>query len=159
MQVADLKQLLDQVTQPMVTPRDIFLVIVINLLLIIIIKLIFMFITSFNAKTNYGKKMKRLGHIALKEKATKSELSELHLAFSSFINYSSMIGFVERILYVYAIFTNQIQLLALIIAIKTIVRFPEINKQTNNDVSPEKYILGTLLNILFAVWIVQIIVY
>lgn len=159
MQVEDLKQLLDQVNQSMVTPRDIFVVIVINILLIIVIKLIFMFITSFSSKTNYGKKVRRLGHIALKEKATKSELQELHKAFASFINYSSMIGFVERILYVYAILTNQVQLLALIIAVKTIVRFPEINKQTNNDVSPEKYILGTLLNILFAIWIVQLIKY
>lgn len=157
MQVEDLKQLLDQAQQSLITPRDIFIVIVLNILLIVVIKLIFMFITSFNGKTNYGKKVKRLGHIALKERATKSELAELHRAFSSFINYSSMIGFVERILYIYAIYTAQTQLLALIIAVKTIVRFPEINKQTNNDVSPEKYILGTLLNILFAVWIAQLI--
>lgn len=157
MQVEDIKQLLDQANQSVVSPRDILLVIAINILLIVVIKLIFMFITSFSIKTGYGKKIKRLAHIALKEKITKSELEELHRAFSSFINYSSMIGFVERILYVYAIIINQVELLALIIAVKTIVRFPEINKQTNNDVSPEKYILGTLLNILFAVWIVQLI--
>lgn len=63
--------------------------------------------------------------------------------------FSAAIGFFERILYFVAFVNYDIQFLGLLLILKTIIRFPEVKEQRDTHFA-EKYILGTLVNLLFA---------
>lgn len=137
----------DELIQVLASPDsitffDIYFMLIINIVLVIAVKFIFDGI----------------------EYAIYKRKPELKL--KSFINYSSIIGFVERCIYIVGIWTINYQLITIVIAVKTIMRFPTINatekgasnKQASNSnkITAEKYILGTLLNLLFSFVIVWI---
>ncbi len=63
--------------------------------------------------------------------------------------FSAAIGFVERILYFIAFVNYDIQFLGLLLVLKTIIRFPEVKEKQSTHFA-EKYIFGTMLNLLFA---------
>lgn len=125
-----------------VTFFDILFIIIINILLIAVVKLIFDGIEYVSNKRPISFKL------------------------DEFINYSSLIGLVERFLYIVGIWIASYQLITIVIAVKTIMRFTTVNAAekevvskksiSNNKVTAEKYILGTLLNLLFAMIIVWI---
>ncbi len=159
MQGQGIEALIDQVNnQQMLTAFDITLMTVINIVLIFGIKLIFMFLNKLQADTDYRATLVKLFNVIFEGKLSVADKRFLKRVISSVFNYSSMIGFVERILYIIAIAISNFELLALVIAVKTIVRFPEINKGNKTEVTSEKYILGTLLNLVAAFVIVNIFI-
>lgn len=112
---------------------DIFFIIVLNFFLIALVKIIFDLLEFIYTRKQPNYKL------------------------SAFINYSSMIGLVERFLYIISIWSGKLEFITIVIALKTIVRFPEINKGSKSEITAEKYILGTLLNLLFAYTIVTVL--
>lgn len=135
-----IQALADNALPNAVTFFDVFMIVIINILLVAVIKF------GFDG----------IEYITTKEKPT--------LNLEAFINYSSMIGLVERFLYIVGIWTLSFELVTIVIAVKTIMRFTTVNaaekevaansKVSGNKVTAEKYILGTLLNLLFAMIIV-----
>lgn len=85
------------------------------------------------------------------------------LEVQQFINYSSLIGLIERALYIIGFWIQSAELITLVIAVKTIMRFtsvsaaeksPTTSKAGDQKLTAEKYILGTLLNVFIAIVIV-----
>lgn len=71
---------------------------------------------------------------------------------------SSLIGFCERSLYLFGIINQQFEMISAILLVKTIIRFPEISqKDKTTKLDAEKYILGTMLNLLLAIVYASII--
>lgn len=68
----------------------------------------------------------------------------------SMFNFSSVIGFCERLIYTYCFASGDNSLFAAVIAFKTLMRFPEATKGSDSELTSEKYILGTLINIVVA---------
>ncbi len=68
-------------------------------------------------------------------------------------SYSAWIGYFERIL-IYGLFTsNNIISLSILIALKSVIRYPEINQSINegqkHKLNAEKFLLGTLFSIVY----------
>lgn len=135
---------------------DILLIVVINTVLIVVVKLLFMFLTSLEADTNYKKALTDFLKLSFRRNKSKEDDRRLKGYINSFINFSSLIGFVERTLYIAAFMAGEYQLITIVIGVKTLVRFPEISQKQNNAITAEKYILGTLLNIIFSIIIASI---
>lgn len=84
-------------------------------------------------------------------------LLERKLSFTINSN-SSLIGFSERLLYLIVLVSGEYQLITGVLLVKTIIRFPEINQHNgSNMINAEKYILGTMLNLIAAVFSLLII--
>lgn len=140
MQTGELADLLAATTSNGVTGWDIFWISIINILLLVAIKFLFDGID-----------------ILAGTKAKKVKLNE-------FINYSSIIGLVERSLYVIGFWTQSFELVTIVIAVKTIMRFTTVSAAeksavkgsagNNQKVTAEKYILGTLINIFVSIVLV-----
>lgn len=135
MQGDQLIDLLKSVDTNIVSGFDIFWIVVLNIVMVIVVKFAF----------------DGIDYLETKEKP--------NLKLGAFINYSSIIGFVERILYIIGFWAVSFELITIVIAVKTIMRFTTVNaaekerstKGRNSKVTAEKYILGTLLNLLIAV--------
>lgn len=136
--------------QPLFTKMDILLIAILNVLLIVVVKLIFINLKALETNTNYWQSTKHFFKLILQNDLKYSDKLVIKNTINSIVNYSSIIGFVERIIYIIAFASNNFELLGIVIAVKTLVRFPEINKRKNATITPEQYILGTLLNIMFA---------
>lgn len=140
MQPKQITDLYQQLTANTISGWEIFQILLLNIIFLVVIK--FMFDT--------------LDHLASREKG-KYQIKD-------FINYSSIIGIVERLLYIIGFWTNNLQLITIVIAVKTIMRFSSINENaqitddtvdnSNHKVTVEKYILGTMLNLLLSLVIV-----
>lgn len=135
MQGEQLSDLLQSVDTSIVSGFDIFWIVILNILMIVVVKFVF----------------DGIDYLETKDKP--------NLKLGAFINYSSIIGFVERILYIIGFWTVSFELITIVIAVKTIMRFTTVNavekergsKGRNSKITAEKYILGTLLNLLIAV--------
>lgn len=135
MQGEQLIDLLQNVDTSVVSGFDIFWIVILNILMVVVVKFAF----------------DGIDYLETKEKPS--------LKVGAFINYSSIIGFVERILYIIGFWAVSFELITIVIAVKTIMRFTTVNaaekertsKGRNSKVTAEKYILGTLLNLLIAV--------
>ncbi len=142
MQTGELADLFAVSTSSVVTGWDIFWISIINILLLVAIKFLFDGID-----------------ILAGAKAKKVKLNE-------FINYSSIIGLVERSLYVIGFWTQSFELVTIVIAVKTIMRFTSVSAAeksavkgsagNNPKVTAEKYILGTLINIFVSIVLVAL---
>lgn len=140
MQPKQITDLYQQLTANTISGWEIFQILLLNIMFLVVIK--FMFDT--------------LDHLASREKG-KYQIKD-------FINYSSIIGLVERLLYIIGFWTNNLQLITIVIAVKTIMRFSSINENaqitddsvdnSNHKLTVEKYILGTMLNLLLSLVIV-----
>lgn len=147
MQSEQIKDLLSNiaVANQTATGWDIFFIILINLSLLIVVKFIFDLIDIVDERNSHN----------------------LSFKLNQFINYSSIIGVVERFLYIIGFWITNATLITVVIAVKTIMRFTTVNaaskqwsKSTSHSkLTAEKYILGTLLNILLAIVIVWLFKY
>lgn len=70
------------------------------------------------------------------------------------IRYGKIIGNIERIIIIYSILTNQFNLIAIIVAIKSIGRFKELGDKTS-----DYYIIGNFASLLIAFFIGTVLIF
>lgn len=154
----DLQQLVvSQHTASQISAIDIAVILIINICLIFVVKLVFMGLKSLEVETNYWQSIKKWSQLLGKNEISTEEKQFLKKTVNSVINFSSTIGFIERILYIIAFATRSFELLALVVGVKTLVRFPEINKGEKASLTAEQYILGTLINIVLAIIVTALV--
>lgn len=90
------------------------------------------------------------------DKYNSKQVEKIHFNIHYFLgmqSFSMLIGYLERVLLAIILVSEHYQMLAVYVTLKSIVRFPEINKD-GGHLTSEKFICGTMINVLFVLFII-----
>ncbi len=71
-------------------------------------------------------------------------------------SYSMFIGYLERLIFLLIVVSHKYELLTPYLALKGLIRFPEINKG-DGKITAEKFICGTLINLVLTLFVAFLI--